>query len=133
MKAPIKGFAAACIFVRPPVSDQARKSFATQMFAWLGMQQFEEDFVGRDDQQVFVGSAVGITVAMEENGICKTNLDKYRFRILLSAQGTRQAADHLVQHAQMPGWRLSHEGFRCFVPKDWVTVRNEQDGMVSDA
>jgi len=46
---------------------------------------------------------------------------------------SNQAADYLVQHAQILAWRLSHEGFQCFVPKDMTAVSTERDGMVYDA
>lgn len=127
----LNSFAQARLFVRPSISGQSLKDFATQMFAWLGMQHFEEDFVGRNDEQVFFGSAVGITVCIAEGSL--RNMEKYPFSISLAAQGTQQAADYLLQHAHILAWRLSHEGFRCFVPKDMFIVRSEQDGMVYDA
>jgi hypothetical protein len=136
----LKLITAATIFARPNIGDQPLKDFATRMFGWLGIHTFQEDFGGRDgDEQVFVGSAVGITVVIETNGANagqgahKTNLEKYPFKITLAAQDTRQAADYLVQHAHVLAWRLSHEGYRCFIPKDLVRARSEQDGMIYDA
>ena len=128
------------ILVRPPTSDKSLKEFASQMFGWLGIPRFKEEFVGKNDIQVFVGSAVGITVGISETGFKHRveayrlpKLEKYRFAISLSPQGTSQAADYLVQHAHVLAWRLSHEGFRCFVPKDALTARSDDDGMVYDA
>jgi hypothetical protein len=31
---------------------------------------------------------------------------------------------------QMLAWRLSHEGYRCFIPKNMAAARTERDGMV---
>ena len=134
MKALMKMVIAGTLFVRPSVSGQSLKSFAAQMFAWLGIQQFEEDVTGRDGEYlVFIGSAAGITVVIEENVRKLQDLEKYPFKISLAAQGTRQAADYLIQHAHMLAWQLSHEGYRCFVPKDVLPVHSEQDGMVYDS
>jgi hypothetical protein len=135
MKALLKMVIRGTLFVRPSVSGQSLSSFATQMFTWLGMQQFEEDVTGRDGEYLmFVGSAVGITVVIEENVMnSRKVLEKYPFKISLAAQGTRQAADYLIQHAHILAWRLSHEGYRCFVPKNPLLVHGEQDGMVYDA
>jgi len=136
----LKLITAATIFVRPSVTDQSLKNFATRMFAWLEIQKYEEEFTGRDgEDQVFVGSAVGITVVIGQKRTTsgratdKTDLAKYPFAIELAAQETRQAAEYLAQHAHILAWRLSHEGYRCFIPKDIVTARSEQDGMVYDA
>lgn len=120
------------IYVRPSIGGQSLENFAKHIFAWFEISQFDEDFVGRDyEERSFIGSALGITVRIQENG--SKNLEKYSFCISFSLQGTKQAAEYLAQHAHMIAWRLSHEGFRCFVPKDIITVRSEQDGMVYDA
>jgi len=108
------------------------------MFAWLGIAQFKEDFVGRDnDISVFVGSALGITVEIGKNpfnslrAALPKNLDKYPFLIALAPRGSKQAADYLAQHAHVLAWRLSHEGFRCFVPKNHaLTLQSEDDGII---
>ena len=121
------------IFVSPAANGQPLKDFASQMFAWLGIPGFTEECFGswKRDVNRFIGSAVGITVEIREND--KKVLGQYPFTIFLSPQGTNQAADYLVQHAHMLAWRLSHEGFRCFVPKDVATVSSDKDGMIYDA
>ena len=125
------------IFIRPS-KEQSLKDFAGQMFGWLGISHFEERFVGKSDEQQFTGCAVGIEVVVGENvfnswkGIYKKNLEKYPFLISFAPQASNQAADYLVQHAHLLAWRLSHEGFRCFVPKDFVKVSSESEGMVYD-
>lgn len=121
------------IFVRPAASGQSLKDFASRMFGWLGIPSFTEDCSGSGKWDVhrFAGSAVGIAVEIREND--KKVLGQYPFVIFLSPQGTNQAADYLVQHAHVLAWRLSHEGFRCFVPKDMVAVSSDKDGMVYDA
>lgn len=127
------------LYIRPAGGERSLQDFATQMFAWLGIPRFEEEFGGKDDHSVFVGSAVGITVWVQETPFKhwrephKTPLEKYPFVISLVPQGTNMAADYLVQHAHTLAWRLSHEGFRCFVPKDSTTANSERDGMVYDA
>jgi len=128
------------IYVRPATSGKSLKDFASQMFSWLGIPSFKEEWVGKGDIQVFVGSAVGITVGISETHFKNRvepyklpKLEKYSFVISLSPQGTNQAADYLVQHAHMLAWRLSHESFRCFVPKDGLTAKSDEDGMVYDA
>jgi hypothetical protein len=127
------------IFVRPVIRDQALKSFAEHIFRWLGIPYFEERWVGKSDERQFVGCAVGIEVVVGENGlnlwrgIYKKDLEKYLFLISLSPQDSNQSADYLVQHAHILALRLSHDGFRCFVPKDFVTVKNDSEGMVYDA
>ena len=121
------------IFVRPPTSGQSLKDFAGHLFGWLGISSFTEDCFGsgKVDIQRFVGSAVGITVEIREND--RKELGDYPFTILMSPQGTHMAADYLVQHAHTLAWRLSRDGFRCFVPKDVVAVRSDKDGMIYDA
>jgi hypothetical protein len=127
------------IFVRPAKRDQALKDFATHIFRWLEISSFKERWVGKSDDQQFVGSAVGIEVVIGENFLNsykgdykKKELEKYLFLIHLIPQSTGQSADYLVQHAHTLAWRLSHEGFRCFVPKNMTTVSSEHDGMVYD-
>jgi len=121
------------IFVRPPTSGQSLKDFASHLFGWLGVSNFTEDCFGsgKVDVQRFIGSAVGITVEIRERD--KKVLGQYPFIIYLSPQGTSMAADYLVQHSHTLAWRLSRDGFRCFVPKDIATVHSEQDGMIYDA
>jgi hypothetical protein len=126
------------IFIRPATSGQTLKDFAVQIFGWLGIPNFKEEWVGKADTQLFTGSAVGITVGVSENSFnqrrfYKKNLENYPFLISLAPQGTSQAADYLVQHAHVLAWRLSNEGFRCFVPKDLLTVNSDSDGMVYEA
>jgi len=118
------------IFVRPPTSGQSLQDFASQMFGWLGISSFKEDVTGswKVDIHFVVGSAVGITVEIRVND--RRELGLYPFVIFLSPQGTNMAADYLVQHAHTLAWRLSREGFRCFLPKDVVTVRTDKDGMI---
>jgi len=126
------------IFVRPAKSGQALKDFAEHIFRWLEIPRFEERWVGKSDEQQFVGCAVGIEVVVGENGmnlwrgIYKKDLEKYPFLISLSPQDSSQAADYLVQHAHILARRLSHDGFRCLVPKDMVTVSSDKDGMIYD-
>jgi hypothetical protein len=121
------------IFVQPPISGQSLKDFASRMFGWLGIPSFTEDCFGsgKVDVQRFVGSAVGITVEIRENN--KRVLEQYPFVIYLSPQGTNMATDYLVQHSHTLAWRLSREGFRCFVPKVMATVCSDKDGMIYDA
>jgi len=121
------------IFVRPPTSGQSLKDFSSHLFGWLGIPSFTEDCFGgwKVDIERFIGSAVGITVEIRENN--KKVLEPYPFIIYLSPQGTSMAADYLVQHAHTLAWRLSRDGFRCFVPKDLVIVHSDQDGMIYDA
>ncbi len=118
------------IFVRPLTSGQSLKDFASHLFGWLGISNFAEDCFGsgKVDVQRFIGSAVGITVEIRENN--QRGMEQYPLIIYLSPQGTSMAADYLVQHAHTLAWRLSREGFRCFVPKDIVTVHSDQDGMI---
>jgi hypothetical protein len=127
------------IFVRPIKSDQSLRDFAIDIFRWLEISSFKEDWRGKGPEQEFVGSAVGIEIIIFETpckfymeGYKKPELEKYPFIISLCPQQTQQAADYLTQHAHILAWRLSHEGFRCFVPKDWTTVSSERDGMVYD-
>jgi len=121
------------IFVKPPASGQSLKDFGAQMFGWLGIPNFTEDCFGsgKVDVQRYIGSAVGITVEIRENN--QKALEQYPFTIYVSPQGTNMAADYLVQHAHTLAWRLSREGFRCFVPKTMATVGNDQEGMTYDA
>lgn len=121
------------IFVRPPASDQSLSDFASHLFGWLGIPRFTDECFGgwKVDIERFIGSAVGITVEIRANN--KRVLEQYPFIIYLSPQGTNMAADYLVQHAHTLAWRLSRDGFCCFVPKDIATVRSEQDGMIYDA
>jgi len=128
------------IYVRPATHSKSLKDFASQTFSWLGIPSFKEEWIGKGDVQVFVGSAVGITVGISETHFQYRvdpyklpKLEKYPFVISLSPQGTTQAADYLVQHAHVLAWRLSHEGFRCFVPKDGLRAESDEDGMVYDA
>jgi hypothetical protein len=128
------------MYVRPSVGGRSLQDFASQIFRWLDISSFKEEWVGKGDVQVFVGSAVGITVGISETHFKSRvepyklpKLEKYPFVISLSPQGTNQAADYLVQHAHVLAWRLSHEGFRCFVPKDGLTAQSDEDGMVYDA
>ena len=127
------------IFVRPATSDQPLKDFAAQMFGWLGIPSFEEEWWGKGDVQMFVGSAVGVTVTisktpfqywMEPHRV--PNLEKYAFKISLSPQGKSRVPDYLVHHAHMLALRLSQDGFRCFIPNDEMTVKSEEDGKVYD-
>jgi hypothetical protein len=121
------------IFVQSPTSGQSLKDFASQIFGWLGIPNFTDECFGgwKVDIQRFVGSAVGVTVEIRENN--KKGLEPYQFVVYLSPEGTSMAADYLVQHAHTLAWRLSREGFRCFVPKAIATACNDKDGMIYDA
>jgi hypothetical protein len=120
------------IFVRPTTRGQSLKDFASHLFGWLGISSFTEDCFGsgKVDIQRFIGSAVGITVEIRENN--KKVIEQYQFVIYLSPQSTSMAADYLVQHSHTLAWRLSREGFHCFVPKDMATVCSDKDGMIYD-
>jgi hypothetical protein len=128
------------IYVRPALGDKSLKDFASEMFSWLGIPSFKEEWFGKGEVQMFVGSAVGITVEISETHFRSRvephkihKLEKYPFIMSLSPQGTSQAADYLVQHAHLLAWRISNEGARCFVPKDWLMAQSDEDGMVYGA
>lgn len=121
------------IFVRTPTSRQSLRDFAPQMFCWFGISKLKDDVSGswKADEHFVVGSAVGISVEIREND--RKELGKYSFVVFLSLQGTSTAADYLVQHAHTLAWRLSREGYCCFVPKEWVTIRSDEDGIIYSA
>ena len=122
------------MFVRPVKINQPIDDFARQHFGWLKISQFDRNVcAGKDqwDEFYFTGSAVGIEVQVYQNN--RKGLEKYPFVVSFLPEGTRQAADYLEQHAELLAWRLSRDGFRCFIAKDPITASSEQEGMVYDA
>ena len=127
------------IFIRPKISDQALKDFSHDFFRWVHIPRFEERVsnVNQSQDLSYFGSASGIDFEVSENpkrlflkGRC---LEDYPFLVSLAPEGTNQSGDYLVQHAHILAWRLSRDGFRCFVPNNYSTVSNEQEGMVYNA
>jgi hypothetical protein len=117
------------IFIRPKTSGLSLKDFAREFFQWLHIPRFEESVVNPKEPMTFyIGRAAGIEVDVSENG--KRGLESYPFLVDLAPEGTKQSAEYLVQHAHTLAWRLSHDGFRCFVAKNLATVQGESEGMV---
>ena len=126
------------IFIRPIKRDQTLKDFASDFFNWLNVTSFElkTASANQDVWTFYAGHAIGIEVSICENEIWRQKnrkeLEKYRFIVSFAPEDTAQAADYLEQHAHLLAWRFSHKGFRCFVPKDFMTASNDGDGMVYD-
>lgn len=121
------------IFVRPAKGNQSVEDFAGHIFRWLRIPHFERRTAGGKDmwdEFYFTGCAVGIWVSVSDHHIA--GLKKYSFLIGLCPEDSKQAADYLVEHARVLALRLSHEGFRCFVPKSFMTASTEEDGLVYD-
>lgn len=127
------------IFIRPKVSEQTLKDFAHDFFRWVHIPRFEEKTCNANQIQdsFYFGSAGGIDFEVSENpkrhflrGRC---LEAYPFLVSLAPEGTNQSGDYLLRHAHTLAWRLSRDGFRCFVPRDYSTVSSEKEGMVYNA
>jgi len=120
------------IFIRPKVSNQLLKDFAFELFRWLHIPRFDERVINPKEPETFyAGCGAGIEVSVGEHGI--RGLEAFPFSVDLAPEGSKQAADYLREHAHILAWRLSRDGFRCFVPKRIAPIMSEAEGMIYDA
>ena len=123
------------IFIQPKTPGQSLKDFAHELFRWLHIPRFEEVRGNRDwDTISYCSRAAGIEIGVSENpkktymvGRC---LENYPFLLTMQIEGTKLANDYLMQHAHTLAWRLSREGFRCFIAKSFIDVSGEADRMI---